>query len=83
MGFCDFFTETSCFFFFFLSYYRHIQTKEGGKESMAKTKVGITLTEEILQKLEEFCKEKGLNKSQAISLAISELVSQKGEKVDK
>lgn len=47
---------------------------------MSRIKLGITLSPEILAKLEDFCKDRGLNKSQAIALAISELVSQKGEK---
>lgn len=38
---------------------------------MARVKVGITLTEETLKRLDEICKEFGLSKSQAISFAIN------------
>lgn len=56
---------------------------------MAKRiKVGITLTEETLKRLNELCEVTGLMKSQAISLALNTYVVEnleklKGEKRDK
>lgn len=53
-----------------------------------RIKVGITLTEETLKRLEELCQATGLLKSQAISLAINtyaaeNLEKMKGEQRDK
>lgn len=39
---------------------------------MRRTKVGITLTEETLKRLEEMADEMGLSKSQAISMIINQ-----------
>ena len=38
---------------------------------MVKVKVGITLTEDTLARLEEICKEMGLSKSQALSMLVN------------
>lgn len=38
---------------------------------MARKKVGITLTDESLKRLEEIAKEMGLTKSQAISMLVN------------
>lgn len=38
---------------------------------MVKTKVGITLTEDTLARLERICKEMGLSKSQALSMLVN------------
>ena len=38
---------------------------------MIKVKVGITLTEDTLARLEEICKEMGLSKSQALSMLVN------------
>ena len=38
---------------------------------MARVKVGITLTEDTLERLEKICKEMGLSKSQALSMLVN------------
>lgn len=38
---------------------------------MSRIKVGITLTEDTLKRLEEICKEMGLSKSQALSMLVN------------
>ncbi|RAI78760.1 ribbon-helix-helix protein, CopG family (plasmid) [Macrococcoides caseolyticum subsp. hominis] len=38
---------------------------------MVRIKVGITLTEDTLARLEEICKEMGLSKSQALSMLVN------------
>lgn len=44
---------------------------------VVKTKIGITLSEQTVQKLEYLCKKNGLTKSQAIALAINTFVNEK------
>lgn len=40
---------------------------------MARKQVGITLTEDTLERLDNLCKKLGMTKSNAISLAINKL----------
>lgn len=42
-----------------------------GEITMVRVKVGITLTEDTLARLEEICKEMGLSKSQALSMLVN------------
>lgn len=44
---------------------------------MAKTKFGITLSDETIVNLERICKQNGLTKSQAIALAVNTYVNEK------
>lgn len=44
---------------------------------VVKTKIGITLSEQTVQRLEYLCKKNGLTKSQAIALAINTFVNEK------
>ena len=44
---------------------------------MVRVKVGITLTEDTLARLEEICKEMGLSKSQALSMLVNKEYLQK------
>lgn len=44
---------------------------------MAKSKFGITLSDETIVNLEKLCKRNGLTKSQAIALAINTYVNEK------
>lgn len=46
---------------------------------MRRTKVGITLTEETLKRLDEIANEMGLSKSQAISMLINQNYVEKQE----
>lgn len=45
--------------------------KLNGEMTMVRVKVGITLTEDTLARLEEICKEMGLSKSQALSMLVN------------
>ncbi len=48
-----------------------------GEMIMVRVKVGITLTEDTLARLEEICKEMGLSKSQALSMLVNKEYIQK------
>lgn len=48
-----------------------------GGMHVVKTKIGITLSEQTIQRLEYLCKKNGLTKSQAIALAINTFVNEK------
>lgn len=50
-----------------------------GGVRMRRTKVGITLTEETLKRLDEIANEMGLSKSQAISMLINQNYVEKQE----
>ena len=50
---------------------------------MVRTKVGITLTEDTLKRLEEIAEQMGLSKSQAISMFINNEYLSKYQSEDK
>lgn len=50
---------------------------------MARVKVGITLTEDTLERLERICKEMGLSKSQALSMLVNKEYLDKYQNEDK
>ncbi|WP_416350072.1 CopG family transcriptional regulator [Mammaliicoccus lentus] len=50
---------------------------------MVRTKVGITLTEDTLKRLEEIAEQMGLSKSQAISMLINKEYLSKYQGEDK
>jgi metal-responsive CopG/Arc/MetJ family transcriptional regulator len=50
---------------------------------MVRTKVGITLTEDTLKRLEEIAEQMGLSKSQAISMLINNEYLSKYQSEDK
>ena len=50
---------------------------------MARTKVGITLTEDTLKRLDEIAEQMGLTKSQAISMLINKEYLNKYQDEDK
>lgn len=54
-----------------------------GGIKMVRTKVGITLTEDTLKRLEEIAEQMGLSKSQAISMLINKEYLSKYQDEDK
>uniref|UniRef100_UPI003F85B9A7 ribbon-helix-helix protein, CopG family n=2 Tax=Staphylococcus TaxID=1279 RepID=UPI003F85B9A7 len=50
---------------------------------MARTKVGITLTEDTLKRLDEIAEQMGLTKSQAISMLVNKEYLNKYQDEDK
>ncbi len=52
-------------------------------KKMARTKVGITLTEDTLKRLDEIAEQMGLTKSQTISMLINKEYLNKYQEEDK